>query len=174
MQGPAVNSFDAVVYACLAIGVIIGFQSGLLRSIATILGYVSAMPIAVMLTPKLSALTERGHSVVPQWLVLTVTFLGLGALLAWALRLIIHEITGANISVPDRLGGALFGAARVGLVAVMMVLIFDRIIPNDRQPEFLAGSSLRPLLSTAAQMGLKSLPPDVEDYIDRVKRERGI
>jgi membrane protein required for colicin V production len=55
-----------------------------------------------------------------------------------------------------------------------MVVIFDRIIPPGREPEFLKGSRLRPILSAAGQQGLKSLPPDVEDYIDHMKRERGL
>ena len=49
-----------------------------------------------------------------------------------------------------------------------------RIIPAGREPGFLKGSQLRPLLSVAGQQGLKSLPPDVVDFIDRLKRERGI
>jgi len=39
------------------------------------------------------------------------------------------------------------------LVAVTMVLIFDRIIPANRQPAFLAGSQLRPILLIAGQRG---------------------
>ena len=41
-------------------------------------------------------------------------------------------------------------------------------------PEFLKGSKTRPWLSMAAQGGLRSLPPEVSDYIDRLKRERGL
>ena len=33
---------------------------------------------------------------------------------------------------------------------------------------------LRPILSQAGRLGLRTLPPDVEDYIDRLKRERGV
>jgi membrane protein required for colicin V production len=59
-------------------------------------------------------------------------------------------------------------------LAVLMVVIFDRIIPAGREPAFLTGSRLRPMLSQAGQAGLRSLPPDIADYIDRLKRERGI
>jgi membrane protein required for colicin V production len=68
----------------------------------------------------------------------------------------------------------MLGAVRIGLVAVTMVLIFDRIIPVDRQPGFLIGSKLRPILLVAGQKGLKSLPSDVTAYIDQLKRERHI
>jgi len=65
-------------------------------------------------------------------------------------------------------------AARVGLVAISLVLIFDQLVPADRQPAYLTGSQLRPLLSMAGQKGFKSLPPDVTAYIDRLKRDRQI
>ena len=55
-----------------------------------------------------------------------------------------------------------------------IVLVFDRIIPAGRDPEFLKGSKTRPVLSLAAQRGLRSLPPEITDYIDRLKRERGL
>jgi membrane protein required for colicin V production len=63
---------------------------------------------------------------------------------------------------------------RIGLLAVLMVVIFDRIIPSNRQPPFLADSRLRPILSMAGQQGLKTLPPDVADFIDQLKKQRGI
>ena len=41
------NSFDAVVYLGLIIVVVIGFNTGLLRSAIAILAYIAAMPIAM-------------------------------------------------------------------------------------------------------------------------------
>ena len=41
------NSFDAAVYIGLVVAVVTGFNAGLLRSAATILAYLIAMPIAV-------------------------------------------------------------------------------------------------------------------------------
>jgi hypothetical protein len=51
-----------------------------------------------------------------------------------------------EVSLPDRLAGSVLGVVRIGLVAMTLVLIFDRIIPLDRQPAFLRGSQLRPIL----------------------------
>lgn len=45
---------------------------------------------------------------------------------------------------------------------------------NPFEPTFLAGSRLRPILSMAGELGLRSLPPDVAQMIDRLKRERGL
>jgi hypothetical protein len=41
------------------------------------------------------------------------------------------------------------------MVAVTLVLVFDQLIPFDRQPAFLNGSQLRPLLSAAGQRGFR-------------------
>ena len=176
MASLPINLFDAAVYLCLAIAVIAGFRSGLLRSLATIFGYLVAAGLAVALTPPLSQLLfARFHMPPAQiWAVYVGVFLGGGILLGALLRLAISELVGLNVSAPDRAAGAVLGAVRVGLLAVLMVVIFDRIIPAGREPAFLKGSQLRPILSVAGQQGLKSLPPDVEDYIDHLKRQRGL
>jgi len=54
----------------------------------------------------------------------------------------------------------------------MLVLVFDPMMPPGREPAFLRGSQWRPVLSSAAQYGIQSLPPEAEDYLDRLKRQR--
>ena len=90
------------------------------------------------------------------------------------MRIALDDAIGPQSGIGDRLAGAALGAVRVGLVAITVVLIFDSLVPADRQPAFLAGSQLRPLLSAAGQKGFKSLPPDVVAYIDRLKKDRRI
>jgi membrane protein required for colicin V production len=172
----SINPFDAAIYVCLAVAVIAGFRAGLLRSLATIFGYVTAAPLAVAAAPYLSPiLIEQFHLPRAQaWLGFAGIFLIIGFVLSAILRHAVSEIVGDNISIPDRMTGALLGAVRIGLLAVLIVVIFDRIIPAGREPAFLTGSQLRPILSQAGQAGLKSLPPDVADYIDQLKRERGL
>jgi membrane protein required for colicin V production len=170
------NSFDAVVYFVALVAVISGFNAGLLRSIATIMGYLAAMPIAVAATPYLArTLTDKFAAPEAQNPILFfAVFLVVGIALGAMARTAISETVGARVSLPDRLAGSMLGAVRIALVAVTMVLIFDRIIPADRQPAFLTGSQLRPILLVAGRQGLKSLPPDVTAYIDQLKRDRRI
>jgi membrane protein required for colicin V production len=171
-----INPFDAAVYVCLAVAVIAGFNSGLLRSLATIFGYVCAAPVAVAAMPYLTPYLadQLKLSTAQNWPVFFVVFLLAGLVLGALLRLAVGELTGPTVSAPDRAAGAMLGAVRIALLAVLMVAIFDRVIPPGREPAFLKGSQLRPILSAAAQQGLQSLPPDVVDYIDRLKRARGI
>jgi membrane protein required for colicin V production len=172
----SINLFDAAIYVCLALAVIVGFNAGLLRSLATIFGYLVAAPLAAEATPYVTPFLVDQFKMPPSqgWIALVAIFLVLGIVLSALLRQTVSEIVGETISIPDRLAGGLLGAVRIGLVAVLLVVIFDRIIPADREPAFLQGSHLRPLLSQAGQAGLNSLPPDVADFIDRLKRERGL
>ena len=78
-------------------------------------------------------------------------FIVTGALISALLRLTVSGIAGRNITVPDRIAGAALGAFRFAMLAIMLVLVFDRMIPPGREPAFLRGSQWRPVLSSAAQ-----------------------
>ncbi|MGB6351479.1 MAG: CvpA family protein [Pseudolabrys sp.] len=168
------NPFDLAIYVCLFIAVVMGFMTGLLRSLATIIGYIGGMGVAVAAGPRVTPLlTAYLKMPTPQtWIVFVAIFVAAGAGLSALLRLGVSEMIGPNVSIPDRIAGAALGAFRIALLAVLLVLVFDRIIPPGREPNFLKGSLWRPVLSDAAQHGLQSLPPEVEDYIDRLKRQR--
>ncbi|MCF8476554.1 MAG: CvpA family protein [Pseudolabrys sp.] len=171
-----VNLFDLAVYVGLAVAVIAGFRAGLLRSLATIFGYVIAAPVAVAAMPYLNPLLTARFNLPPAQLSLAFfgVFFVIGLVLAALLRGAVGEIAGPRIGPADRAAGALLGALRILLLAVLMVLVFERIIPPGREPAFLTESRLRPILSQAGQQGLRKLPPDVTDFIDRLKRERGL
>jgi membrane protein required for colicin V production len=168
------NPFDLAIYVCLFVAVVMGFMTGLLRSLATIIGYIGGMGVAVAAGPRVTPLlTTYLKMPTPQtWIVFVAIFVAAGAGLSALLRLAVSEMIGPNVSVPDRIAGAALGALRIALLSVLLVLVFDRIIPPGREPNFLKGSLWRPVLSDAAQHGLQSLPPEVEDYIDRLKRQR--
>jgi len=167
------NSFDAIIVILTLVAVVAGFKAGLLRSLATILGYLLAMPFAVAIAPRISVLVagRTELSFVQNALLQSATFIVAGMLLGALARSAVSEAIGPEIGVVDRVAGATLGAARVVLVSVTLVLIFDQLIPADRQPAFLSGSCLRPVLSMAGQQGLKSLPPDVTALIAQLKRD---
>jgi membrane protein required for colicin V production len=170
------NSFDLVVAIALLVAVALGFKSGLLRSAVTILGYLVAMPIAVwvtsMIVPRIGGAAD---SPLPQnSLIFFGSFLVSGIVLGMVFRMAVDETIGSDIGIGDRLGGAALGAVRVGLIAVTLVLIFDQLVPANVQPSYLVGSRLRPVLSAMGQKGFNSLPPDMAQYIDQLKRTHRI
>jgi membrane protein required for colicin V production len=170
------NSFDAVVCVALLVAIVTGFKTGLLRSAVTILAYLIAMPIAVAAMTALPAqmIGKFTSPLAQNSMLFFAIFLVAGMVLGKLARMALDDTIGSEAGIGDRLGGAALGAVRVGLVAVTLVLIFDQLVPVGRQPAFLTGSQLRPLLSAAGQKGFRSLPPDLAATIDRLKRERQI
>jgi len=170
------NVFDAAIYAALVIALVTGFNAGLLRSAITILAYLVAMPIAVWAMSLVSHdnNAQPGSPLTQDSVIFFGVFLVAGMVLGKLMRMALDDTIGPGAGIGDRLAGAALGAVRVGLVAVSLVLIFDQLVPADRQPAFLTGSHLRPLLSVAGQKGFKSLPPDVAASIDRLKKDRRI
>jgi membrane protein required for colicin V production len=170
------NSFDFIICCALAVAVFSGFSTGLLRSAITILAYLLAMPLAIGAVAAMAPHEQPPpDSLLNQnWVQLFAALLVIGAALGKIGRIMLDEAIGPEAGLGDRLGGAALGAVRVGMVATTLVLVFDRIVPPDRQPRFLQGSQLRPLLSLAGQKGFRSLPPEVADMIDRLKQERQI
>ena len=170
------NSFDAVVYLGLVVAIVTGFNAGLLRSAVTILAYLIAMPIAVWIMSLVSP--QIDGKLASPWTQNSLLFFGVfliaGIVLGKLMRMALDDTIGSEAGIGDRLAGAALGAVRVGLVAITLVLIFDSLVPSDRQPAFLTGSQLRPLLSEAGQKGFKSLPPDVAAYVERIKKDRRI
>ena len=74
------NLFDIVVIVVAIIAIVTGFNSGLLRSLATIFGYLCAAPVAVMATPPLAQLLGTQFHVPPAqlWVEFFAVFLVAG------------------------------------------------------------------------------------------------
>jgi membrane protein required for colicin V production len=170
------NSFDAAVYLGLIIAVVIGFKTGLLRSAIAILAYIAAMPIAMGLVPLVSPQLDGQHALpfAQNSGLFFGAFLVIGMVLGKLTCLALDDIIGPQAGMADRLGGAALGAGRVGLIAITVVLIFDQLVPTNLQPAFMTGSRLRPMLSTAGQLGVRSLPPELTATIDRLRKDRHI
>jgi membrane protein required for colicin V production len=168
------NSFDAAIFIGLLIAMITGFNAGLLRSGVTILAYLIAMPITIWAMSMLYRGSGIELSLTQNSPFFFGIFLVIGLVLGKFMRMAVDDAVGPSAGIGDRLGGAALGVVRVGLVAVTLVVVFDQLVPAGRQPAFLNGSQLRPLLSEVGQKGFKSLPPDVAAMIDRFKREQRI
>ena len=170
------NPFDITVCVVALIAMIAGFKVGLIRSAATILGYITAAPLAVAGTSWLSPMLagQTAPSAAQNSLVFFCVFLAAGAAFGALLRFTVDETVGPVRSLADRIAGSVLGIIRIGLVAVTVVLVFDRIIPPGRDPGYLVGSKLRPILSHAGRLGLKSLPPETTAYIDQIKKGQRI
>ena len=119
-RASAMNAFDVVVAAAAVVAIVLGFSTGLLRSLATILGYLVAAPLAVAITPYVTAIA-LGRSMSPDnsWLMLVIVFVAAGAGISALLRIVVGEFVGPDVGAFDRVAGAALGAVRIGLIAVL-------------------------------------------------------
>src|SRR5260221_13524605 len=106
------NLFDLAIYICLFIAVVLGFMTGLLRSLATIIGYVCGMGVAVAAGPKRTPpLTSYLKMPTPQtWIGFVALFFAAGAGNSALLRFWGSGMIGPHFSIPRRLAGGRAGA----------------------------------------------------------------
>ena len=168
-------TFDLVIFGLAALAAVFGYRSGLLRSLATILGYVVAAPFALGIAPAVAFYLATRFNMPPAYnsVVLIGLLILIGMVFAALLRRAMSDVRGTKMGPVDGILGAALGIIRIGLVAVLMVVIFDRLLPPaGRQPPFLQQSALRPYLSAAGQAGVRKMPSELIDYIDRLKQTR--
>src|SRR5712672_2125149 len=99
------NTFDAAVYFVAAVAVIAGFNAGLIRSAATILGYLCAMPIAAATAPLIApVLANQTHAPWTQgpFVLFGIFVLG-GMVIGHLFRFAVSETIGPTIGIVDRL-----------------------------------------------------------------------
>jgi membrane protein required for colicin V production len=93
------NPFDGAIYGFTLVAIVLGFRAGLLRSLATIFGYLAAA-LAVALTPKLTLFVAERFNL-PAFsmpggqngLVFAAVFLVSGLLISALLRMAVSETT---------------------------------------------------------------------------------
>jgi membrane protein required for colicin V production len=165
-------NFDIAVCLVTIVAIIMGFQAGIIRSAATILGYISAAPIALFVSAFITKGLSGTFDVSTELksFIFICVFIAVGFILGALLRFSIDEAVGPARTFIDRFLGAILGAVRIGLLAVTLVLVFDRVIPAGREPGYMLGSKLQPILLQAGKRGLRTLPPETVTYIDQLRR----
>lgn len=98
------NPFDAFVIAVTILAIVMGYMSGLLRSLATILGYLTAAPIAIAIAPQVTAFVLGRIALPPSeaWIPLFVVFIAIGFVLGSLIRKFVNEIVGPEPGLFDR------------------------------------------------------------------------
>ena len=171
----AMNPFDAVVTAAVILGVVLGFMSGCCAAWRQSLAISSPRRLPLRLRPRIVPLRRATRHCPGQCVAAAVSISRAGVDLGALFRNGVDEFIDAMSALFDRVAGAVLGAVRILLVAVLIVVVFDRIIPADRQPPFCSARSCGPICQRAGQKGLQShCRPTSTRYIDRLKRERGL
>ena len=100
------NSFDIAVFIGLAVAVVGGFGTGLVRSAVTILAYLVAMPLAVWVMSYVPPLDQSSASPLPHNAGFFLgAFFVIGMALGKLARMMVNEAIGDDPGIADRIGG---------------------------------------------------------------------
>jgi membrane protein required for colicin V production len=164
--------FDWVILLVAVLSALSGFATGLLRSLASLVATALATVIAVIANPHVAPLIAQA---LPQpWMrdagAFLIVFFAGAVILGFLFQTLVSLAFGPVVSFGDRAAGLTLGVVRALLVVVLVVVMFDRLIPTAREPAWLSGSALRPAISTLGAHGLRSLPTGVTEAIDAMRR----
>lgn len=157
-----VTQFDLIAIAVLAISGLIGFARGALRELTTVVAFVAAALLSLLVL-RLSGGLMR-HWLHPAW-VGNVTALLAGFVIAYmAIRLIgaaitrkAHEIGG--LGQLDRVLGLGIGLARGFVLLGLFQLVFTAATPREKMPHWISDAALYPAATDSAA-ALKALEPE--------------
>ncbi|MFZ5520521.1 MAG: CvpA family protein [Pseudomonadota bacterium] len=159
---------DVAWLGVLGLSVAVGAVRGLLVEVLALLGWVAAWWVSRLLAPQVAPalpIGPAGSSLslgAAHVLVFVVTLFAWGVL-TWLLR---HLVRASVLSGADRVLGAVFGAARGLLIALVLVWLVG-LTPLARQPAWQASHGVAWL--QAVWQGLRPLlPPVLQRHVPQV------
>ncbi|WP_295447212.1 CvpA family protein [uncultured Thiodictyon sp.] len=163
------NWVDGVIIAIILLSAVVGLARGLLREVMSLavwaaaagVGYLYHKPVAAVLTAYVAQPTVR---LVVAYAVLALGVLIVGAVVGALLGALVDKA--AVLRWTDRLLGALFGAARGG-VLVAMVVYLAALTPMADEPWW-QDSPVIAQCKGAADWLLSKVPPQLQDQFKRV------
>ncbi|MFK5951922.1 MAG: CvpA family protein [Desulfobacterium sp.] len=165
------NSFDVIVMVIVVLGLVRGAFRGFVKEIASIVGVVAGFYGASvyytmagdLLVPWVDVATYREFLGFFVTFMLIVVGVGLGAnLLRYVLKI-------ALLGWVDRFCGMMFGAAKGGLVCVVIFIIATTFMPG--QGKWIATSRFAPYLSEISQWASLFVDNDIKtQFQKKIKR----
>lgn len=139
----AIDLVDWVAGAILALAALRGLFLGLIREVASVASLLAACLVVKRFTPEVAAWMQSSSDggidpALAPWL--AGAALALGTLAAGALigRMLRRGVELAWLGVPDRIGGALLGAAEGALVCAILLVALTSVVGRDHA--WIAGS----------------------------------
>lgn len=156
------NSLDVLIAAIMAFGLIRGVFRGLVREVASIVGVSGGFFVAYHYYPRLAGLlapwiANPAYLKITSFLVvffLVMVVVGVVAVIAkYLLNL-------AFLGWVDRIGGALFGALKGGLVGCVIVIVLTAFLPQGAP--LLKHATLAPPVAAVSEVMVKVLSREMK------------
>ena len=140
-----------------------GFSREVLSIVSWVVAAIAAFTFYRQLTPFVQQYiaTETVASLVAAAVIFLVTLI----VVTFITMRIADAIIDSRIGPLDRTLGLLFGIARGVLLMVVAMVLFNLLVKEDRQPEWVTAAKSRPLLENLGAALSDALPENLEETI---------
>ncbi|MEM6627811.1 MAG: CvpA family protein [Pseudomonadota bacterium] len=172
-SGP-LTAFDVIVLAVIIVSAVMSLGRGLMREASSVLAFIAGgaaayIAVALFRDPARAMVPSGWPEIAGDAVLVVLGFLlaySLAAYIGAQLSKLIHSAP--EIGVLDRVAGALFGAARGGLMVVLFVMLMKQVIPDQAEPNFIRQARLYPAAESAANWVIATVPGMAVDFKNKV------
>jgi len=166
---------DLAVLAIVLISALLSMLRGFSREVLAIASWAAAAAAAYYFYPVVVPyLTPYIHKdVIAQAVAAAIVFFATLIVVSLFTVRLSDAILDSKIGALDRTLGFLFGVARGFLLAVVAFAIFNWLVAEKQQPEWVKSAKTRPVLTGAADKIVAMLPEDAAATIDAWIKSRG-
>ena len=157
------NTFDLVLLALLAVGLLRGIFRGLSGELAGLIGFAVAVLAGWhFYRPLGEYLSETTRMTAVQSDTTAVVVIVMGALIIlWAVSMVMRQIMEVTFrGLLERVGGAIVGVLRYGIVLAALLLVADQFVEGEARRHAIDESYL-------GQLAVTHLTPLYEDLVTR-------
>ena len=166
---------DLAVLAIVLVSALLSMLRGFSREVLAIASWAAAAAAAYYLypvvTPYLAPYIHR--DVIAQAVAAAIIFFATLIVVSLFTVRLSDAILDSKIGALDRTLGFVFGVARGFLLAVVAFAIFNWLVSDKQQPEWVKAAKTRPLLTDTADKIVALLPEDAAATIDTWIKSRG-
>ena len=166
---------DLAVIAIVLVSALLSMLRGFSREVLAIASWAAAAAAAYYLYPVVTPhLTPYIHKdVIAQAAAAAIVFFATLIVVSLFTVRLSDAILDSKIGALDRTLGFVFGAARGFLLAVVAFAIFNWLVSDKQQPEWVKNAKTRPILTETADKIVALLPQDAAETVDAWIKSRG-
>ncbi len=157
-----ITALDIVILVIIGLSTILAFARGFAREVLSLASWIIAAYGALFISPLI--LPWVGEYVAPQWLAMTLTYLGLFIAILLICSLIATRLSdslkNSSVGPLDRTLGIIFGAIRGFVIVCLAYMLILLVLPEDDQPAWITSARLYPALQTGTAVIVATVPKD--------------
>lgn len=164
---------DFILLAIMIVSALLAMMRGFTREVLSIIAWATAAVAALLAYPRFQDWARE--QIQPNWMADIILVLGVFIVVLIVVSYITIRISDvildSRVGAIDRTLGFAFGLARGLVLVVIAYMFFVWLVPDDRQPQWVADARFKPLLQDTGEALIALLPEDPESTILNLRRQ---